>query len=650
MAKTLTVFLAADLKKFNSGMKEAKTSLGGFSNTLTKSIGPAFVAAGAAAGAFAIKLGVDGVKAAIEDEASLAKLTTTLENLQLAHRTEEIDNYLDRLEQSNNLLGDLRPAYDRLIRATRDTEEANRALEIALDISAGTGKNLETVIEGLSRGYEGNTTGLRRLGAGLDAATLKTGDMQLITAKLGETFEGQAARQANTFQGQLNGLNRAVGQVTEAFGVGFLEAMQDANAAGKDLIETLEETETSARIAGNLTGRAFNQAAKEANELTKILGLLVDPAATLGYIFEDIAIDIRGGSDEMKEAARAANDLRYELEILGGDKLFQDLIAAQRAAGSAFQNTNFQIAAANRLYQDAAARAQRLATEQSNAAEQTSTVGRSSGSAAREVDKLTKAQERLIESYELQGIAFQTTKNDLMAQIQAVEDATAAVQTYADAIQQDLLSGIDLGSLYEAQFDEQGNRTGTSLIEGFNRAIEQANYFGGVLTAIRAQGADQALLEQIAGLGPETGAALGQQLLDEGLVPEMNAKWLGVQETTRDLALGLVPEFLEAGRLSAIDTLNGLATQFGEDQRKFKRLGNRLGQQVGGEFKARMLSEIADAVRQVEALATAARAEAVARAEAEQARITEQAVASAISNLIRNSDQRAGRNVQPVLQ
>jgi hypothetical protein len=275
---------------------------------------------------------------------------------------------------------------------------------------------------------------------------------------------------------------------------------------------------------------------------------------------------------------------------------------------------------------------------------------RTTSGARRETEKLTKAQEKLLESYELQGIAFQTTKNDLIDQIQTLADATAAVEDYANTIQQDLLAGIDLGGLYAAQFDEEGNRTGTSLIEGFNRAIEQAEYFGNVLTAIKAQGADQSLIEQIAGLGPETGGALGQQLLDEGLVPTMNEKWANVQAVTKELALGLVPEFLEAGRLSAIDSLNGLATQFGKDQRKFKRLGNKLGQQVGDEFAARALKEIRDAVREVEAIATAARAEAVASAQANQARITEQAVATAIAGLIRNSDQRTGRNVQPVLQ
>jgi molybdenum-dependent DNA-binding transcriptional regulator ModE len=522
-----------------------------------------------------------------------------------------------------------------------------------MDISAATGKSLQTVTDSLGRAYDGNTVSLGRLGLGIDKTELAAMSLDQIMTRLGDTFAGQADANARTFEGQLRRLTTATDNLKEAFGAGLLQALGDTGEATDDLVDKFEAMEPSIRIAGFTVGKAFEQAAKEGAELSKVLGFMIDPSATLGYIWEDIAIDLRGGTDAMKDMQRAANDLRLEIALLGGDPLFERLLGTpghQKAYQDALKANNFELKAANRLYQDAAARAQRLAQEQSNQTTTTSSVSRATSGARQETEKLTKAQERLLESYELQGIAFQTTKNDLMAQIQVVEDATAAVQSYAQAIQQDLLSGIDLGNLYQAQFDEQGNRTGTSLIEGFNRAIEQAEYFGGVLTAIKAQGADQSLLEQISGLGPETGAALGQQLLDEGLVPEMNAKWTGVQDTTRELALGLVPEFLEAGRLSAIDTLNGLATQFGKDQRKFKRLGNKLGEQVGKEFKSRMINEIAEAVRQVEALATAARAEAVARAEAQQARITEQAVASAISNLIRNSDQRAGRNVQPVLQ
>ena len=653
MAKTLTVYLAADLKKFNSGMRDAQTGLKGLGGTLNDMVGPALIGAGVAAGAFAVKLAVDGVKAAAEDQKAMEALAQTLNNVGLAHDTTAVENYIYELERAYGVADtELRPAYDRLIRSTRDVEEANKALKLAMDISASTGKSLQTVTDAVGRAYDGNTTSLGRLGLGIDKTALASMSLDQIMGQLSDTFGGQADTNARTFEGQLRRLQTATDNLAEAFGAGLLEALGDTDETTGDLVDTMAEAESSIRVAGFTVGKAFQQMVKEGSELSKLLGLLIDPSATLGYIWRDIAIDLRGGTDEIKEAARAANDLRLELELLGGDRLFQDLIAAQRAAGMSTQNTNFEIAAQNRYYEDAAVRAQRLANEQNNVAEQTRDVGRTSGGASREVERLTSAQEKLIESYDLQGIAFQTSKRELIDQITELENATAAVENYAASIQTDLLGGFDLGGLYEGSLNAEGKFSAESFFKSFDDAINQAEWFGNVLTNLKSRGVDQRLIQELAGLGPEVGGTLAQEMINggQGMIDELNAKWITVQDTTRGLALGLVPEFLEAGRLSAIDTLNGRATQFGEDQKKFKRLGNKLGQQVGDEFAARALKEIRDAVREVEAIATAARAEAVAAAQAEQARITEQAVATAIAGLIRNSDQRTGRNVQPVLQ
>jgi len=70
---------------------------------------------------------------------------------------------------------------------------------------------------------------------------------------------------------------------------------------------------------------------------------------------------------------------------------------------------------------------------------------------------------------------------------------------------------------------------------------------------------------------------------------------------------------------------------------------------VGAAFKTRLASDVAAAVRNVEAAATAARAEKVADATAAQQLITDQQVARAIANVIRNSDARSGSVVTPVL-
>ena len=57
-----------------------------------------------------------------------------------------------------------------------------------------------------------------------------------------------------------------------------------------------------------------------------------------------------------------------------------------------------------------------------------------------------------------------------------------------------------------------------SSLDAFDRQIEQHEWFGNVLTAIRSSGADQSLIDQIASLGPEAGGKLGQEMLDKGLV------------------------------------------------------------------------------------------------------------------------------------
>ena len=670
MAKTLTVFLAADLKKFNAGMRDAEGQIGSLGGGLKNTLGPALAAAGIAAGALAIKLGVDGVKAAMEDQAAMEALATTLDNLNLAHDTQAIEGYISELERAYGVADtELRPAYDRLIRSTNDVEEANRALKIAMDISAGTGKSLETVTEALGKAYDGNTTALGRLGLGIDRAKLSSMSLDDITNTLARTFAGQADTNARTFEGQLRRLRTATDNLKEAFGAGLLESLGDTDAATQDLVDSMQDFEPVLRDVGRAFGiftttalKTYTGAMGDAKRATRdtqtqmaglsksaeiggaligeIFGSLTGPNSPIGTVLRGIGL-----------ASGEAADLEAQLADLANQYADADLFARRNVSPPTpprpLPNPFLDI----RSDRDLLARLQLFEQRQNAANDSLDDFSGSARDASREADTLTNKQEKLIKAADLQRVAFSAGRDALLEQIQTVEEATQAVEDYADKIQQDLLAGIDLGGLAEGAMNEEGKLSADKFFQGFDAAINQAEWFGNVLTALKARGIDQNLLEQIASLGPETGGALGQELLngDGALLQTLNDKWVGIQDKTRELALGLVPEFLEAGRLSAIDTLNGLATQFAEDQRKFKRLGKKLGEQVGSEFKKQIAKDVAEAVRAVEAAATAARAEAVAREEARQAAITEQAVASAIANLIRNSDQRTGRNVQPVL-
>jgi hypothetical protein len=645
MAKTLTVYLAADLKKFNSGMDQAGKKVNGFSGSLKNKLGPALIAAGAAAGAFALKLAKDGVQAAIEDEKAVAQLANTLTNLNLAHDTQAVEDYIYQLERAYGVADtELRPAYERLVRSTQDTEEANRALQIAMDVAAGTGQSLKTVTDSLGRAFDGQTSTLARLGTGIDKTTLATASMDDILNQLSANFSGAADAAANTFEGRMDRLKTATDNLAEAFGAGLLDSLNDATEGTQNAVDAMEDLEPLLKSVGKAVGDNVADIAYLAGVMTDLADGADNVAKNLGpleYAWDSFVSNL--GTGTIGLAADAIRELRGETNRLVG-------LIGGGDFDSAYEDSNFQIQAANSIYRDAAVRIDRINTELEEQAAQKERETKLYKAGAGAVEQYTKEQQKLLDTSELLGISLATTRDELIGSIGDLEAATAAVEAYADSIQQDLLGGINLGQLYQDNFDEQGRQTGKSLIDGFQEQVNQAEWFGNVLTAIKAQGADQSLIEQIASLGPEVGGALGQQLLNEGIVPTLNEQWVNVQDTTKELALGLVPEFLEAGRLSAIENLNGLAEQFKKDQRKFKKLGRAIGEQVGASFKKQIAKDVADAVRAVEAAATAARAERVAAAEAEQARITEQAVATAISNLIRNSDQRSGRNVQPVLQ
>ena len=62
--KTLTVFLAADLKNFNRNINSAQKSVKGFGGSIDSFLKPALIGAAAAAGVFAVKIAGDAIKAA----------------------------------------------------------------------------------------------------------------------------------------------------------------------------------------------------------------------------------------------------------------------------------------------------------------------------------------------------------------------------------------------------------------------------------------------------------------------------------------------------------------------------------------------------------------------------------------------------------
>ena len=229
--RTLKLSILADVdnlkKSLDSGAKDVQT-FGDKIQGFGKVAGAAFLAAGAAAAAYAGKLAIDGVKAAIEDEAAQLRLATSLRNVTSATDAQiaATEDYITQTSLATGVTDDeLRPSLDRLVRSTKNVEEAQKLQTLALDIAAGTGKDLGAVSEALGKAYDGNLGALKRLGVGLDEDIIKSKDFDAATVALSETFGGQAATQAETYEGKLARLSVAFNEGKETVGAYILDAV-----------------------------------------------------------------------------------------------------------------------------------------------------------------------------------------------------------------------------------------------------------------------------------------------------------------------------------------------------------------------------------------------------------------------------------------
>jgi hypothetical protein len=253
--RTLKLALLADTKNFIDGLDKADKETRTFTNKLDDALkvgAAAFLAVGAAAATMAIKVGVDAVKAAIEDEKAQVSLATTLRNTTKAtdQQIAAIEDYIDQTARATGVTDDqLRPSLDRLVRSTGDVTKAQKLQQLALDISAGTGKDLAAITEGLGKAYDGNLGALKRLGVPLDASIIKAKDFDAAVKALSETFAGQADAAAETFAGRMARINIAVDEAKEQIGFALLPVLERFATVITDTILPVVE-----QLVNGLTG------------------------------------------------------------------------------------------------------------------------------------------------------------------------------------------------------------------------------------------------------------------------------------------------------------------------------------------------------------------------------------------------------------
>ena len=287
-SRTLKLSILAETKDLVSGLNAASKETQSFGDRATE-FGKKAALAFAVAGAAALKFGFDAVKAAAEDQAAQELLAKTIEatTSATAAQVKGVEDYITKTSIAIGVTDDeLRPALSRLVRSTQDVDKAQRLLNLALDLSAASGKPLETVTNALAKAYDGNTTALGKLGLGLDTNLLKSKDNDEIIRQLETTYGEFAEGAAETAAKKFERIKIATDEAKESIGAALLPIIEQLS----DYVLNTAVPNLQAFVAGFTGDDSLSDAAKKASASAFNFGEQVKKVLKTVVQFKDVLI------------------------------------------------------------------------------------------------------------------------------------------------------------------------------------------------------------------------------------------------------------------------------------------------------------------------------------------------------------------------
>lgn len=223
MSLVLQVDILGEYKNLTAATKGAQSQLSTL-NKRTKAISngmnKAFAAIGVGFSLAVIKRELEeAAKAAVADAKSMNILALAMENAAGATKEQiaQAETSIRKMQFQAGVADDeLRPAFQKLFIATKDVTASNKLLQIALDASAATGKDLDAVTQAMAKSLAGSDTALIKLIPSLKGA-------KDPMAELERTFKGAAAEAANTDPYQR--MQIIFGEMQEQIGMALLPTL-----------------------------------------------------------------------------------------------------------------------------------------------------------------------------------------------------------------------------------------------------------------------------------------------------------------------------------------------------------------------------------------------------------------------------------------
>jgi hypothetical protein len=519
MAINIPIISSLNSAGFDKAKKEFQ-SLQGFGAKsgflLKNAMVPAAGAVTALAGGLAM-----AAKAAIADEQSTKLLETQLRatlgpNQALA---DSMADFVDQTQLASGVADDeLRPALAGLVRFTGDAAKAQELLNLSVDASIATGKDLSAVSTAIGKAYDGNFTALKKLGVPLDENIIKTKDFKAAQEALTAQFGGAAAANANTYAGRLQILKIRFDEMVESIGYRVLPILGRLLDEVDKLVTIMDE-----RGLGGVIG-----------EVGSRLRRFVDPAQAVLDVLQKNTKETDGFGAKLKQVGFNVANFGSSVINLGSaitgnsfrlGKLQTDLDKTNEGLALAYANTRAWSETLLQLDQDQKRanyqkavdiEQQRLANAE--IAKSTASTNKASEAAKRAAAANAKHTESVRALKEAYDDAIQTVKDQFSpALMRANDQLTKATDTYNNFYNAtaDVVRGIfNVGDAWTTAADSEGAKTFFGVLD--EQAAKAGKLAGGIEKLIEAGLDDPALLQQILGAGADVGLEIINGLLAGG--------------------------------------------------------------------------------------------------------------------------------------
>ena len=539
-------------------------------------LGGAFATAGAAVGAFAIKLGVDAVRAAIAEEKTIKNLGRTLQNLGQGFQQTQVEDFITQMQFATGVSDmQLRPAMNQLLLSTNDVAKSQRMLELALNISASTGRDLEAVTLGLSRASMGNFTALKRLGVPLDATIVKNKDLEAALSSLENQFQGASAAAAGSMAGQLAILSEKVGEAQEAIGHDLILALQLASSemdgvnGVADSITNLSDTLGNFIVGLGYYVGQIDLSTEETNRFTRalektgqtIVFSLLGPLATAFPALADVFGFVADKGDELK----TSNENNALVAQLAGDrylmlakslgfvtKATEEVVDIEKEEAEALKAAEKAAKDKEQALKQLQQQQERVSKASQNFAKfvagtSPTTIQGSLNIASDSLNKMktdlsgtNKLTEQSAEQFEELASVVQNELSDAFSSAQnQLSDAKQAFSDFKDAISGSITGAINFASAIED----------SDFLSGLQKQADTAIKFSDRVGKLLELGLSESALRQVLDAGAETGIAIADQIIAGGstVVQKVNSLVSAVENVANIVGETGAKQFYAAG-------------------------------------------------------------------------------------------------------